>query len=74
MTPPPPLGSWGFFGGFLCLFFGFGGVFGFLFRAGWYWFGAGLLLDGLVEICCMMCEFMFGSYVRAHNNSVYIGC
>ena len=68
MCDPPSWGL-GFFWGVLCLFFGFGGVFGFLFRAVWYWFGAGLLLDGLVEIWCMMCEFRFGSYVRVGNTA-----
>ena len=56
--PPSPLGSWGCFGGFLCLFFGF------LFCVVWCCFDAGLLLDGLNGVWCMMYEFRFGRCLR----------
>ena len=38
------------FGCFLCLVFGFGGVFGFLLCVIWYCFDTGLHLDSLNEI------------------------
>ena len=41
LMTPSPFGCWGCFGGFLGLFFGFGGVFGFLFCVVWYCFDTG---------------------------------